>query len=117
MKETSKTQDSLNKTIGIGYLEASNPMMSKSSVHSLSLSSYKQELPRPKHDGDIAEIVELVRMLNNLVPIRMPEYNFNLNEINGEHYNKPDGHLLLIREYDSDVIRDYYANLQAENPK
>ncbi|MCQ2754244.1 MAG: hypothetical protein MJ231_04255 [bacterium] len=118
IKRTQKIKNNIqDKTTALGYSEASNPMMSKYNVHSLSLNNYKQELPRPKYDSDIAEIIELVRILNNLVPIRMPQYNFNIDEINGEHYNKPDGTPLLIREYDSDVIRDYYVNLQAKNKK
>ena len=50
-----------------------------------------------------------------MAPIRMPEYNFNLDEINGERYYRPDGTLLLVREYDSDVIRDYYATTADED--
>lgn len=91
----------------------SNPLVSKIDSKNSALSDYSQEIPRPAYDKDIADIIEIVRILNNLAPIRMPEYNFNLSEINGEYYRKPDGNLLLVREYDSDVIRDYYI---AKNP-
>ena len=72
--------------------QASNPMSEKKE-NNLVLTSYSQSLPRQRYDEDIAKIVEVVRILNNLAPLRMPEYNFNLNEINGEHYYKPDGTL------------------------
>lgn len=74
------------------------------------LSNYTQEIKRPKYDADLIEIIEVVRILNNLAPHRMPIYNFVINEINGDHYYRPDGSLLLVREYDSDIIRDYYAS-------
>lgn len=90
-------------------LQTSNPLNTKSDDSYLALSDYSQSIPRQQYDKDISEIVEIVRILNNMAPLRMPEYNFNINEINGEHYYKPDGSLLLVREYDSDVIRDYYA--------
>lgn len=45
-----------------------------------------------------------------MAPLRMPEYNFLTEEINGERYTRPDGTLLLIREYDTDIIRDYYVS-------
>ena len=72
------------------------------------LKNYVQIIPRPKYDEDIARVVEIVRILNNMAPIRMPEYNFNIDEINGERFYKPDGSLLLVRDFDNDVIRDYY---------
>ena len=89
-------------------IQTSNPMAEK--VNSdLLLNDYTQTTPRQKYDQDIAEILEIVRILNNMVPTRMPEYSFDIEEINGERYYRPDGTLLLIREYDSDLIRDYYA--------
>ena len=94
---------------------ASNPLSEKKADKLNSLSNFSQEISRPSYDSDIADIVEVVRILNNLAPIRMPIYNFNFDEINGEHYCKPDGTLLLVREYDSDVIRDYYVD--TKNPK
>ena len=91
-----------------GGIQTSNPMAEK--VNSdLLLNDYTQTTPRQKYDQDIAEILEIVRILNNMVPTRMPEYSFDIEEINGERYYRPDGTLLLIREYDSDLIRDYYA--------
>lgn len=101
------------RNIGDFSSPLSNPLEAKVDAFKTSLSDYSQEIPRPKYDSDVADIVEIVRILNNMAPIRMPEYNFNLNEINGEHYTKPDGTLLLVREYDNDVIRDYYV---AKNP-
>lgn len=97
------------------FFEASNPLSAKSNGTELALSDYTQSFPRQQFDEDISEIIEIVRILNNMAPIRMPEYNFNIDEINGERYNKPDGTLLLVREYDSDVIRDYYAATEKEN--
>lgn len=94
----------------INALKSSNPLYAKKEVSNTALSDYSQSFPRPQYDKDISEIVEIVRLLNNLAPQRMPLYNFNIDEINGERYYRPDGTLLLVREYDSDVIRDYYAN-------
>ena len=94
--------------------QSSNPMLSNNDKD-LALSNYIQTTSKQNYDKDVAEIVEVVRILNNMAPIRMPEYNFNLDEINGESYYKPDGTLLLIREYDSDVIRDYYATTEKDN--
>lgn len=74
------------------------------------LTNYSQSLPRNTYDNDMAVLLEVVRILNNMAPIKMPVYNFNTAEINGDTYYKPDGTLLLIREYDSDVIRDYYIS-------
>lgn len=96
------------KNVLKGDIQASNPMSEKVNSNLL-LNDYTQTTPRQKYDQDIAEILETVRILNNMVPIRMPEYSFDIEEINGERYYKPDGTLLLIREYDSDIIRDYYA--------
>ena len=92
----------------------SNPMVNNVKDKSLELSDYSQVLPRQQYDKDVAEIVEVVRILNNMAPLKMPDYNFNIDEINGEHYYRPDGTLLLVREYDSDVIRDYYATTPKE---
>ena len=96
-------------------LQSSNPMSAKVSESEIALTDYTQSIPRQKFDSDITEIIEIVRILNNMAPIRMPEYNFNLDEINGERYYRPDGTLLLVREYDSDVIRDYYATTADED--
>ena len=111
MKDLSKYETSIEneKRILTKTSQNSNPMSEKNE-NNIILTDYTQSLPRQKYDKDINEIIEVVRILNNLAPLRMPEYNFNITEINGEHYYKPDGTLLLIREYDSDVIRDYYAN-------
>ena len=103
--KTSKIDNDVN----FGWSEASNPLTAKKQSTKNVLSDYSQEIAKPKYDDDIAEIVEVVRVLNNLAPLRMPVYNFNIDEINGEYYYTPDGALLLIREYDGDLIRDYYV--------
>lgn len=95
--------------------QQSNPLSAKGNNTDLALTNYSQSVPRQQFDEDASEIVEIVRILNNMAPVRMPEYNFNLDEINGERYYRPDGTLLLVREYDSDVIRDYYAKTEKEN--
>lgn len=89
---------------------SSNPLHSSLGESESALSNYSQSLPRNTYDKDMAELLEVVRILNNMAPIRMPVYNFNVNEINGEAYYKPDGAMLLIREYDSDLVRDYYVS-------
>lgn len=111
MKKYSSYQSSLEneKRVMMDLTQASNPLSAKAEHTELALSDYTKSLPRQKYDQDMAEIMEIVRILNNMAPIRMPEYNFNVDEINGERFYRPDGSLLLIREYDSDVIRDYYA--------
>lgn len=110
MNEFSKIKTIGNASAGSDFdAQSSNPMADIKSNPSLALSDYSQSVPKPKYDNDIAQIVETVKLLNNLAPLRMPMYNFNLDEINGERYYRPDGTLLLVREYDNDVIRDYYA--------
>lgn len=112
MSDISKYKASLSKDIASSKesMQFSNPLSNSSNYSVGGLDNYTQEIPRPKYDSDLSEIVEVVRLLHTLAPIKMPEYNFNIDEINGERYNKPDGTLLLIREYDSDLIRDYYAD-------
>ena len=106
-----KSQNIKNKTHEIGDFSSplSNPLLAKQDNYKRALSDYSQETPRPAYDKDVSDIIEVVRILNNMAPLNMPEYNFNIEEINGEYYYKPDGTPLLIREYDSDVIRDYYV--------
>ena len=107
-------EDSKHKSIkeDLSYSNSSpafsNPLKMKNTKDVSSLENYTQEIIRGDYDKDLIEIVEVVRILNNLAPYRMPVYNFNADEINGEPFYRPDGSLLLIREYDSDVIRDYY---------
>lgn len=103
--ENEKKQASQNS------VQFSNPLSARTDLNSedLALTDYTQTVARPKFDKDIATVVEVVRILNNLAPQRMPVYNFNIDEINGEYFYKPDGTLLLVREYDGDIIRDYYA--------
>ena len=96
------------------FSEISNPLAEKK-VSEMALSNFSQEINRPKYDADLNEIIEVVRILNNLAPLKMPVYNFNVDEINGDRYYRPDNNLLLIREYDSDVIRDYYITQKEED--
>lgn len=112
MNDYSKFKAGIEKdrnALAENLMQSSNPLSMKTDLNSIALSDYSQEIPRPKYDKDITEVVEIVRILNNMAPLRMPVYNFNVDEINGEYYYKPDGTLLLIREDDSDVIRDYYV--------
>ena len=97
--------------------EASNPLKSKFDNSKICLSDYTQEIPRPRFDSDLSSVAELIRVFNNMAPQKMPEYNFNIDEINGERFYKPDKSLLLVRDYDSDLIRDYYFKdiCEAEN--
>jgi len=96
------------------FSQASNPLAANVTSSAKSVGEYKQTISRRGYDKDALEISEIVRILNNMAPIRMPIYNFNIDEINGEYYYKPDGSLLLIREYDGDVIRDYYCAKNSE---
>ena len=116
MKNTSreKIENRETKESGIESIKTINPMQITSKKDNISLDNYTQTLPRPKYDEDIYSILQTVKFLNNLAPKIMPEYNFNLSEINGETYYRPDGTLLLIREWDSDVVRDYYAAKDAK---
>jgi hypothetical protein len=112
-----KSVDSKNKNSKLedmGLFQASNPLSSQVLNTDSGLANYSQSMKKPKYDNDIIEVIETVRVLNNLAPLRMPIYNFNAEEINGEQYNKPDGTPLLIREWDSDLIRDYYLSSDAK---
>ena len=111
MKEYSKYKSSIEneKNVTLDLFQATNPLSVKNIETNIALNEYSQTSPRKNYDRDLNSIIEVVRILNNMAPERMPIYNFNLEEINGERYYRPDGTLLLIREYDSDVIRDYYA--------
>ena len=70
--------------------------------------AYEKIFPGKDSEKEIGKILEVIQILNSMVPITFPQYNFNPDEINGEYYYKPDGILLLIREYEKDIIRDYY---------
>lgn len=117
MSEYSKFKSSIEneRKVASELIQKSNPLTAKIGNSDLALTDYSQSVSRRYHDKDMSDILEVVRILNNLAPVRMPEYNFNIEEINGEHYYRPDGSLLLIREYDSDVIRDYYATQEDED--
>ena len=111
MTDYSKFKSSIEKEkkISKDISQLSNPLSSVLQNSNNQLSNYSQSIPRKQYDKDINEIIEIVRVLNNMAPIRMPEYNFNIDEINGERYYLPSGDLLLVREWDSDVVRDYYV--------
>jgi len=108
-----KLKGNQNDLVDMDCFQSSNPLSSQNLNNKSVLTDYTQSIKRPKFDQDIAEIVEVVRILNNMAPLRMPVYNFNIDEINGERFYKPDGNLLLVREWDSDVVRDYYASSDA----
>ena len=57
----------------------SNPLSAKTVNEMIALGEYTQEQPRPKYDADILDLLEVVKILNNMAPIRMPIYNFNIN--------------------------------------
>lgn len=107
--EFRRTENQERETFEINKIESGKTSAEKS--------CYTQSVSRTMYDKDITDVMEIVNILHNLVPLKMPVYNFNLNEINGELYYKPDGNPLLIREYDSDVIRDYYANPNPDYPE
>ena len=94
----------------------SNPLRDRNIALGGESSDTLNVVSRPRYDGDIEKILEIVRILNNVSPVRMPEYNFNADEINGERFYKPDGTLLFIRDFDNDVIRDYYYNPNYKDP-
>lgn len=112
MNDYQKFKASLDKDIKESSLNPSNPLAERLGRSNIALSDYSKSTQRPKFDSDIAEILEVVRVLNNLAPRQMPVYNFNIDEINGERYYRPDGTLLLIREWDGDIIRDYYSSTE-----
>ena len=110
-KKETETNISINHAgFNKGVEQASNPLRAEADDSTKSLTNYSQTFPAEGYDKDLANIIEVVRILNNMAPLRMPEYNFNIEEINGERYYKPDGDLLLVRDFDYDVIRDYYYN-------
>ena len=97
------------------FQEASSNPLETSNIQYNDLSLYSKTTARPSYDSDIIQITEVVRIFNNVAPKRMPEYPFNADNINGERYYKPDGTLLYIRDFDNDVIRDYYYKPNTEN--
>ena len=116
MTEYSKYKSSIEneKQLFADFSQTTNPLSVKNSETNIALSEFSQTTSRKNYDKDLNEIIEVVRILNNMAPIRMPIYNFNIDEINGERYYRPDGTLLLVREYDSDVVRDYYARAEKD---
>ena len=92
------------------FEQTSNPLKYNADPKSAEPINYSQTYSRPKYDKDVLQIIEIVRILNNMAPLHMPEYNFNIDEINGERFYNADGTLMMVRDFDSDVIRDYYYN-------
>ena len=60
-----KKLDLEKKNTSLDFSDASNPLTIKSSV-AIALTNYSQEINRPKYDKDINDIIEVVRILNNL---------------------------------------------------
>ena len=90
--------------------QASNPLSLQVLNNNSALSNYTQSMARPKYDKDIVEIIEIVRILNNLAPLKMPDYNFNIEEINGEHYYKPDGTLAEVYDNGALISQPLYTD-------
>lgn len=109
---TSDTITNINGTFNSDkiYEQMLNPLKSETDIMLPEFNSYKQTFSYPKYDKDAAQIIEIVRILNNMAPLSMPEYNFNIDEINGERFYNHDGTLIMVRDFDSGVIRDYYYN-------
>ena len=84
------------------------------STNNIALTNYTKTTKKPTYDEDSIKIIEIVRILNNLFPRNLPTYNFDISEINGEYYYLPSGKFLLIRDFDTDIIRDYYPS--KDNP-
>lgn len=110
MEKETGIRSNIEEGLNNETVQTSNPLKSGSNTSVAGLTNYSQVQARPKYDEDAAKLIEIARILNNMAPVRMPEYNFNIDEINGERFYKPDGTLLLVRDFDSDVIRDYYYN-------
>lgn len=87
-----------------------NPMSEKIDIDSASaLSNYNQVIVKPKYDKDCVSILNKVRKLNNIAPYRLElPHSFNIEEINGERVYDKNGKIDYIREYENDVIREYY---------
>ncbi len=90
--------------------EPANPLRLRANLSSLNtLSNYNQVLLKPKFDKDIADVSCKIDEMITLTPdkIKLP-YSFKLDEINGERFYNSQGNLELIREYENDIIREYY---------
>ena len=112
-----KSNDNSGNFVEKDAIQKSNPIQQNKIGSDLMLTNYSQTFSRHQHDEEFSSILEVVRILNNMAPVQMPEYNFNIDEINGERYYRPDGSLLLVREYDGDIIRDYYSLAKNEVSK
>ena len=103
-----RTSISYNKEVE--KTESPNPLRLKANLNGLSsLSNYNQVLLKSSSDNDIQEIKNKVNFINNMAPQKLEvPYSFKKEDINGERIYNKDGSLALIREYDNEVIRDYY---------
>ena len=90
--------------------EPANPLRLSVNITSLTtLSNYSQVVLKPEFDKDIVEVSCKIDEMLMLSPdkIKLP-YSFKLDEINGERFFNTQGDLELIREYENDIIREYY---------
>ena len=108
---TFKTNVAYNKKVEQNpEIQSPNPLRLKANLSSLTaLSNYNQVLLKPKFDKDSAEILNRVGEMTNISPdkLKLP-YSFKLDEINGERIYAKDGRLKVIREYETDTVRQYY---------
>lgn len=90
--------------------ESANPLCEKVDMNGVNaLSNYNQVLLRPKYDKDAIEVLNKARDMNNLAPKKLEiPHSFNIDEVNGERVYKKDGTLAYIREYENEIIREYY---------
>lgn len=97
--------------------ESPNPLRLKANLSSLSaMSNYNQVLLKPKFDNDSAQVMDRVDELMNLTPkkISLP-HSYKIDEINGERIFNSNGDLLLIRDYENGVIKEYYPSKDGIN--
>ena len=110
-RSTFKTNVAYNKKVEQNpEIQSPNPLRLKANLSSLTaLSNYNQVLLKPKFDKDSAEILNRVGEMTNISPdkLKLP-YSFKLDEINGERIYAKDGRLKVIREYETDTVRQYY---------
>ena len=102
---TFKTNVAYNKKVEQNpEIQSPNPLRLKANLSSLTaLSNYNQVLLKPKFDKDSAEILNRVGEMTNISPDKL-----KLDEINGERIYAKDGRLKVIREYETDTVRQYY---------
>ena len=92
--------------------ESPNPLRLKANLSSLTaLSNYNQVMIRPKYDKDILYVLSRVDELTKVTPqkLEMP-YSYDLDKLNGERILDDTGHLLYIREFGNNFVREYYPS-------